>query len=97
MKRDEIAPVFIGYTRSFLLGILPLLLTVIDYAAQAFADPNTAGPAASLIAWGLAPVHPVTAEQVAHVMQVLAPLWGFVIAQQRAGYARPYTFDPRAK
>lgn len=96
MTRDEIAPVFIGYTRSFLIGILPLLLTAMDILVQLFTDHATAAPAATIIAWAVSLVHPVTAAEVTAVMQLLAPLWGMIIAQQRAGYARPYTLDPRA-
>lgn len=97
MTRDWIEPIFFAYTRSFWAGIVPLLLTLIDIAVRMTADPATALPAATVISWAVSAVTPVSTAQVAHIMQTLAPLFGLLIAQQRAGYARPYSLNPRAK
>lgn len=97
MERDEILPIFIGYTRSFWLGIVPIIITTAEFLATVFSDAATAGPVAGLMSMILAPHFAITAEQINTVMQGLLPFYGLFIAQQRAGYARPYTLDPRAK
>lgn len=86
-------PIFIGWTRSFWLGIFPALLIGLDVAVQlaavVFADPELVPPVAWLAGWmlGLDPI------EVQGWMLRMSPLF----AQQRAGAARPYTLDPRAK
>lgn len=97
------APIFIGITRSFLLGILPALLTAVDILFQMFSDPAVGGPVARAIAFAANVVTGVVlgaavvdAEQVEATMRALAPVYAFIVAQQRAGAARPYTMDPRA-
>lgn len=96
-------PIFIGITRSFAFGILPALLTLVDILFQMFADPAVGGPVAQALAvavnavTGVALGRPVvSADQVEAVMRSLAPVYAFVVAQQRGGAARPYTIDPRA-
>lgn len=90
-------PIFFGYTRSFLLGVVPILLTMIDMAFSLVADPHTAAPIAFLIAKVLGIFTEVTPEKVETVMRGLLPFYGLLIAQQRSGAARPYTIDPRYK
>lgn len=87
------APIFIGYTRSFWLGILPTLVLLVDVVIGLAADPVAGPPVAALVAtlFGL------DAAKVETTMRALAPFFALVIAQQRAGAARPYTFDPRAQ
>lgn len=90
-------PIFILWTRSFWLGIFPSLLIVLDVvvniAAAMASDPGLVPPVASLIGW-LIGADPVVIEGW---MLRLAPVLALVIAQQRAGAARPYTTDPRAR
>ena len=88
-------PIFFAWTRSFWAGILPILLILVDVIAQAFsmfADAQVGPPIAGTIAglFGL------DAAKVEATMRGLAPLFALVIAQQRAGAARPYTINPRA-
>lgn len=89
-------PIFIGWTRSFWLGILPALLMALDvvvWIASAVAqDPGLAPPIASLLGWMLG-ADPV---MIQGWMLRIAPLLVVVVAQQRGGPARPYTIDPRA-
>lgn len=90
MERE---PIFIGWTRSFWAGILPILLIVVDISVQALADAAVGPPVAGLIARGF-DIDPDLVEQT---MLRLTPLFALIIAQQRAGAARPYTIDPRAR
>lgn len=88
-------PIFIGIARSFWFGILPILLILVDVAVQGInlaADAQVGPPIAGAIA-GLFGLDAVKTEAT---MRALAPLFALVIAQQRAGAARPYTIDPRA-
>lgn len=92
---DRREPIFIGWTRSFWAGILPILLILVDVAVQVInvlADATVGPPIAGIVA-GLFGLD--TAE-VEATMRALAPLFALVIAHQRAGAARPYTIDPRA-
>lgn len=88
-------PIFILWTRSFWLGILPSLLVVVDMAFQItaalVADPGLTPPVASLIGWMIG-ADPVVIEGW---MLRFAPLFALLIAQQRSGSARPYTIDPK--
>lgn len=86
------SPIFIGVTRSFLIGILPAGLVALDVIVALASDPETAPPIAGLIA-------AMTGYEVAQVegfMRATAPFLALIVAQQRAGSARPYTLDPRA-
>lgn len=85
-----IAPIFIGKTRSFWLGILPLLLTLANSVLASVSAGGDGGPVAALIArlFGWEP------EIVKGWLLLIAPVWGLIIAQQRAGLTRPYTLDP---
>lgn len=101
---DQRDPIFFAVTKSFLLGVLPALLTIMDALFTAFASADTAAPAAALIAavlnvasalpW-LGFLH-TSAEAVHNAMTALAPVYALIVAQQRAHAARPYTIDPRA-
>lgn len=86
-------PIFIGWTRSFWAGILPVALVGVDMVFQALTDPSVGPPVAGLVAR----VFGFDADQVEAVMMRLTPLFALVIAQQRSGNARPYTMDPRAR
>lgn len=85
-------PIFIAWTRSFWLGIVPLLMVGADMLA-ALSDAGGIGPVAALIAgltgWDAA--------QVESALRGVAVVAGVIIAQQRSGSARPYTLDPRAR
>jgi len=85
-----IAPIFILKTRSFWLGILPLLLTISD---SLFAESATGGPFTNLIAAALGK----DPEGVRGWVLLVSPVWGLIIAQQRAGLSRPYTASPTAQ
>ncbi len=89
-------PLFIGYARSFWFGILPTLLILLDVMVQLFnlAADATVGPP---IAGAIAGLLGADAAKVETTMRALSPLFALVIAQQRAGAARPYSIDPRAK
>ena len=86
-------PIFIGYTRSFWFGILPILLTALDFAVVLFSDATMAPPIALVIShftgWDIA--------EVETTFRTMSPVFALVIAHQRSGASRPYTIDPRAK
>lgn len=90
-------PIFIGWTRSFWLGILPSLLIALDVAVALIngitADAALAPPVAQFLGWMLG-ADPVVIEGW---MLRFAPVMALVIAHQRSGSARPYTLDPRAR
>jgi hypothetical protein len=89
-------PIFFAWTRSFWLGVMPALLTVLDvlvvFLTAALGDPALHGPVATALSWVL----PVNPTQLQSIMQTLAPIYALIVAQQRSGAARPYTIDPRA-
>lgn len=87
-----IAPIFIGKTRSFWLGIVPAGLTLIDVIVRAFTEAGQE-PVAAAISAVLGQVFGWTPDQIHNAMVALAPLYALIIAQQRAGLARPYTID----
>ena len=89
---DAHTPIFILWTRSFWFGIFPILGILFDVAISLFSDPTTGPPVAGLIAMILG----LDAAAVESAMLKLSPLFALLIAQQRAGDARPYTLDPRA-
>ncbi len=94
MTTKTIAPIFIAKTRSFWLGIVPASLTLIDVAFQALSAEG-GEPVANALALILNAVGAdVTGSQIVGVMRALAPLYALIVAQQRAGLARPYTVDP---
>lgn len=88
-----IAPIFIARTRSFWLGIVPALLTLIDVIAGSVSD-GTSGPIAGAVAAILAPFTGTTSEQVHAFMLAVAPICALIVAHQRGGLARPYTSSP---
>ncbi|QEU08788.1 hypothetical protein [Paracoccus yeei] len=85
-----IAPILITKTRSFWLGILPLALTLIDSVLASISAGGDGGPVAHLIA----AVTRVDVETIRGWLLLISPVWGLIIAQQRAGITRPYTIDP---
>jgi hypothetical protein len=95
---DETAPpkkpIFFGITRSFWLGILPLLLTAFDglVALSAFmlANEDNITP----IAMGIAGIFGWETESVSAFMRFISPVFGLIIAHQRSGAARPYALMP---
>ena len=84
-------PIFIAWTRSFWLGILPAALVLLDLIIQ-LSMPGTIGPVAGLIAqftgWNHAGVE--------DVMRGIASVAALIVAHQRRGNNRPYTTDPKA-
>jgi hypothetical protein len=80
-------PIFFAATRSFWLGIVPILMILLDVAVTLAADATSGPPVAGVIARALG----FDAAAVEAAMLKLAPLFALVIAQQRAGKARPYT------
>lgn len=101
---DNRDPIFFAWTRSFWLGIFPAIMTAIEVAVMAFADPSTSGPAAALISVILGGVSLIpwfdwvaaTPDQVQAFMVGISPIYAMIVGQQRAHAARPYTIDPRA-
>lgn len=102
-------PIFFAWTRSFWLGWFPAILTVFDMLVHAFADPATATPVAWAVTavlsavvtcWNALPFPdwPMpTVPGTLRAMQMIAPLYALIVAQQRSHAARPYTIDPRAR
>lgn len=93
-------PIFFAVTTSFLAGILPLVLILIDIVVSLAADPVGGPPVAATLATLAGLVLPEALQpdpaKVEATMRALSPLFGLIIAHQRAGAARPYTLDPRA-
>lgn len=79
-------PIFIGVTRSFLLGIVPALLVLLDVIVQLTA-PGTLGPISQMIS----AVTDLAPQQVESVMGAIGTVAALVVAHQRRGAARPYT------
>ncbi|MFC3169199.1 hypothetical protein [Paracoccus fontiphilus] len=89
-----IAPIFILKTRSFWLGILPLLLTGIDSLLSGVAAGGDGGPLVHLVAQILG----YDPAAIRSFLLAITPVWGLILAQQRGGFAggipRPYTMNP---
>ena len=89
-----IAPIFILKTRSFWLGIFPLLLTVLD----TFFTSLSAGGDGGLLVQMLAQLLGYDPSEIRGFLLAVTPLWGLIIAQQRGGFGgaipRPYTMEP---
>lgn len=83
-------PIFIAWTRSFWLGIVPLLLNALDIAVMISA-PGTLGPIAALIASATG----ADLDQVETIMRGSGVVAGLIVAHQRRGESRPYTINPR--
>lgn len=84
-------PIFIAWTRSFWLGILPALLVLLDLLIQISAA-ETLGPIAGLIAY----ITGWSADAIQEAMRGVAAVAALIVAHQRRGSNRPYTSDPRA-
>lgn len=95
-------PIFFAVTKSFLLGLLPALLTLADVIFNLFSSTDTATPIAAVIAAfmnvlsGLPALDflAVTREQVHSTMTGLAPIYAMIVGYNRAHAARPYTIHP---
>lgn len=80
------APIFIGWTRSFWLGIVPIFVVILDLIVSLTA-PGTIGPVSTFIA----SLTKLTPDQVASIMKGVGTIAGLIIAHQRRGSSRPYT------
>lgn len=87
------SPIFILVTRSFLLGVLPALATLLDVVVALTSNSEVSGPVAALLAFVLG-ADPSTVHQW---MLSLSPIFALIVAHQRRGKARPYTVDPKAR
>lgn len=89
----EKEPIFFGVTRSFWVGIVPMLAALVDVVVSLAADPAAGPPISGLIAaafgWDAAAVEAA--------MLKLVPLFGLIALQQRAHAARPYTWRASAE
>lgn len=95
-------PIFFAVTKSFLLGLLPALLTLVDVLFNLFSSSETATPIAAVITAFLSVMSglpgldflAVTREQVYETMTHLAPIYAMIVGYNRAHAARPYTINP---
>jgi hypothetical protein len=89
---DETAPpktpIFFAVTRSFILGIVPVLIAAADLIV-AISTGEASGPVADFLTWtfGWSP------EQATKVVRGVGTVAALIIAQQRSGAARPYTME----
>lgn len=97
METKTLRPIFIMKTRSFWLGIAPALLTILDVMFAAATGDASATPVASAISTVLGWAFGWTPEQIFGVMKALAPIYAFIVAQQRSGITRPYAATPAAE
>lgn len=89
-------PIFFAATRSFWLGVVPLLAILADVLAQVLtvlSDADVGPPVAGVIA----SLFGGDAAKVEAVMRTMAPVFGLLIAHQRSGASRPYTIRADAK
>jgi hypothetical protein len=87
-------PIFIGVTRSFWLGIVPVVAALVDTGFAALSDQELHAPIAAVVSGignAVSWLPDWTVEQVHEGMQVLAAAAGLIIAHQRRHAARPYT------
>jgi len=82
--------IFIGYTRSFLLGIMPVLLSGLD-AILAIVESGETGPITAL----LVSVLGMDAESAEGAVRLVGVVAGLIIAWERSGRARPYSLNPK--
>ena len=89
-----IAPVTLWKTKSFWLGIVPLIITAID-TLLSFLGSDTGGPVVAL----LSSIFGFEAADLQSFLIKITPVWGMIIAWQRGGFGggipRPYTLDPK--
>ncbi len=85
-------PIFFGITRSFWFGIMPALLALLDLVIAA-SDAGSVGPIAGLIAQATG----WDAGSAETVLRGAGSLGALIVAQQRAGAARPYTVRANAE
>lgn len=89
-----IVPIALWQTKSFWLGILPALLTLLDMLFRAATGDAEALPVASAVYYVLGQFVDWTPEAIHHVMRSIAPIYAFIVAQQRSGITRPYSLKP---
>lgn len=85
---QEIRPIYIFITRSFWIAVAAVPGAV-DAVLGLLSEPEHSGPIAEMLG-ALTGVSVETIETAFRIMTSLAP---FLIAQQRAGAARPYTTE----
>ena len=85
-------PIFFAYTRSFLLGVIPVLAAGLD-AIVALVETGNEGPITEFMA-ALFGLSPGTAESIVRVVGMVA---GLLIAYERSGFARKYSTNPKDK
>jgi len=84
-------PIFIAWTKSFWLGLVPAALIIADVLIQ-IGTSSVAGPISGFIAqltgW--------SSGGIENALRGIAAVTAFIVGYQRRGPARPYTLDPRA-
>jgi hypothetical protein len=91
-------PIFFGYTRSFLLGVLPALLTLFDVMMLVIVEPGTVGPISNTISMLVALTGVMIAPaSITQVLLAISPIYALIVAQQRSHAARPYSIHPSDK
>jgi len=83
-------PIFIGWTRSFWLGIVPAIMVLADLL-MAIGSDGAVGPISGVISVTL----DVPPEKIEEALRGLAGLSALIVAHQRRGAARPYTANPK--
>lgn len=87
---DAVTPIWIVRTRSFWLGIVPLLVATVDMLVQ-LTSTEAAGPVGAAIAGVIRVMgFDVTGDDVTGFLKSAALIGGLILAQQRAGLSRPY-------
>lgn len=87
---EAVTPIWFARTRSFWLGIVPILMAVLDLIVQVTTT-EAAGPVgASIASLLMAMGFDVTGDDVSGFLKGLGLFAGLVIAQQRSGLSRPY-------
>ena len=95
-------PIFFAVTKSFLLGLLPAMLTLVDVLFNLASSTETATPIAAVIAAFMSVLSgfpgldflAVTREQVHDTMTSLAPIYAMIVGYNRSHAARPYMINP---
>lgn len=88
-----VAPIVFWKTRSFWLGWLPALVTILNVAFGELMT-GSPGPVSTALFYVVGHFLPVSAEEISNTMLKIAPLYALIVAQQRAGLTRPYTTSP---
>lgn len=87
---EAVTPIWIVRTRSFWLGIVPLLVALLDLVIQ-ITTTEAAGPVGAALATLLQAVgFDVTGEDVTSFLKGLGLVAGLILARERSGLSRPY-------